>query len=102
MAIGGDEYSYSNSFLAPAKFAKLGKNSVFEFDYYIIVDNLDNIRSKVISIYNAAPSNLSASNISLSSFTLSWSAPSSDLTYEIFKNDPNRYNNINLLQCNRS
>ena len=40
----------STSYIAPVKKAVLDKNTVFEFDYYIIIGQLDEIRANVYSI----------------------------------------------------
>lgn len=48
--IGGDDKSSSTSYIAPLCTAALNKNSVMEYDYYIIVDSLDAIRSTVYDL----------------------------------------------------
>lgn len=47
---GGDDISSSTSYIAPLCTAALRKNSVMEYDYYLIVDSLDAIRAKVYEI----------------------------------------------------
>ena len=36
----------STSYIAPIKDATLGKNDVYEYDYYIILRHIDELRSK--------------------------------------------------------
>lgn len=38
---GGEAYDASTSYIAPLQRIKLYKNSVFEYDYYIIIGKLD-------------------------------------------------------------
>ncbi len=40
----------STSYIAPVKKAALDKNTVFEYDYYILIGDLDEIRTKVYTI----------------------------------------------------
>jgi hypothetical protein len=44
---GGDARSGSTSYIAPVRRERLGKDSVMEYDYYLIVDRLDEIRRTV-------------------------------------------------------
>ena len=44
---GGEFNNASTSYIAPIKNESFGKNSVFEFDYYIIIGSVEQIRAKV-------------------------------------------------------
>lgn len=47
----GHEYDSSHtSYIAPVKQAVLGKNSVYEYTYYLVVGHLDQIRSSIYQI----------------------------------------------------
>lgn len=48
----GDATSLATSYIAPLCTTKLGKKSVFEYEYYLIVDTLDNIRSTIYKLNN--------------------------------------------------
>lgn len=48
--ITGTEYSGSTSYIAPLRREKLMKNSIVEYEYYLIIDTLDNIRAAVYKI----------------------------------------------------
>ena len=47
---GGEEKDSSTSYIAPLQKIKLYKNSVFEYDYYIIIGNLTDIREKIYKL----------------------------------------------------
>lgn len=47
---GGDAHSSSTSYIAPLKKAALKKNSVYEYTYYIIIGNINDIRKKVYEL----------------------------------------------------
>lgn len=47
---GGESSDGATSYIAPVKKEILNKNSVFEFDYYIIVGSLNEIRTKVYQL----------------------------------------------------
>lgn len=46
----GEAYSKATSYIAPLCSKALDKNSVFEYDYYLIVDNLDKIRKTIYKL----------------------------------------------------
>ncbi len=48
---GGEAKSDSTSYIAPVKKEILNKNSVYEYEYYLIVGTLDEIRSKIYQIH---------------------------------------------------
>ncbi len=47
---GGEANSAPTSYIAPIKNESFGKNSVFEYDYYIIIGTVDEIRAKVYQL----------------------------------------------------
>jgi hypothetical protein len=47
---GGEAHDKSTSYIAPSTKAILNKNSVFEYDYYIIIGTVDEIRTKVYEL----------------------------------------------------
>jgi len=47
---GGEENDSSTSYIAPLQKIKLYKNSVFDYDYYIIIGNLMDIRKKIYKL----------------------------------------------------
>jgi hypothetical protein len=47
---GGEFNDESTSYIAPVKKEILNKTSVFEYDYYIIIGSLEEIRSKVYQL----------------------------------------------------
>ena len=47
---GGEANSTSTSYIAPLRKEKLMKNSVVEFDYYLIIGTVDEIRAKVYEL----------------------------------------------------
>jgi len=47
---GGEFNDETTSYIAPVKKIILNKNSVFEFDYYIIIGSIDEIRAKVYQL----------------------------------------------------
>ncbi len=49
---GGDAFAKSTSYIAPVKVEALNKNSVYEYDYYIIVGSVEGIRTKVYQLHN--------------------------------------------------
>lgn len=49
--INGVATSASTSYIAPLRREALMKNSVMEYEYYLIVDKLDNIRSRIYQIH---------------------------------------------------
>ncbi|MEW6193798.1 MAG: hypothetical protein AB1521_01410 [Bacteroidota bacterium] len=50
---GGDALAKSTSYIAPVKVEALSKNSVYEYEYYIIIGSIDEIRTKVYQLYHA-------------------------------------------------
>nr|WP_321485655.1 hypothetical protein [uncultured Draconibacterium sp.] len=79
-----ESYDAETSYLAAVKFEKLKKESVYEFDYHLVIDNISNIRNKIVAIHNNSPKNLVATNISFNSIDLSWTAPLMNQTYDIY------------------
>jgi len=51
---GGEENDSSTSYIAPLQKIKLYKNSVFEYDYYIIIGNLTDIRDRIYKLKETA------------------------------------------------
>jgi hypothetical protein len=49
---GGEAHDGSTSYIAPIKKEILNKNSVFEYDYYVIVGTVNEIRAKVYQLNN--------------------------------------------------
>jgi hypothetical protein len=47
---GGEFADQSTSYIAPLKNVVLNKSSVYEFDFYIIVGSLDQIRQEVYKL----------------------------------------------------
>ena len=47
---GGESYDASTSYIAPLQRMKLYKNSVFEYDYYIIIGDLEEIRERIYKL----------------------------------------------------
>ena len=47
---GGETYDGATSYIAPIKKETLYKNSVYEYEYYIIIDSLDRIRKTIYSL----------------------------------------------------
>jgi hypothetical protein len=54
---GGEADDKSTSYIAPSKKAVLNKNSVFEYNYYIIIGIVDEIRNKVYQLNSDQESN---------------------------------------------
>ncbi len=52
---GGEATSGATSYIAPVKKEILNKNSVYEYEYYLIVGTLDEIRSKIYQIHSSNP-----------------------------------------------
>jgi hypothetical protein len=52
---GGDAISSSTSYIAPVKKEILNKNSVYEYEYYLVVGTIDEIRSKIYQIHSSNP-----------------------------------------------
>jgi hypothetical protein len=52
---GGEATSNSTSYIAPVKKEILNKNSVYEYEYYLIVGTIDEIRSKIYQIHSSNP-----------------------------------------------
>lgn len=50
----GDDMSSATSYIAPLKTSKLDRNSVFEYDYYLLVGDLNNIRNEIYKINSKA------------------------------------------------
>lgn len=50
---GGEANSSSTCYLAPVKKEALLKNSVYEYDYYLIIGTLNQIRAEVYNLHNA-------------------------------------------------
>lgn len=51
----GEAESQATSYIAPCCQATLGNNSVFEYEYYIIIDTLENIRKTVYQLHSDNP-----------------------------------------------
>ncbi len=51
----GEATSSSTSYIAPVKKEILNKNSVYEYEYYLIVGTIDEIRSKIYQIHSSNP-----------------------------------------------
>jgi hypothetical protein len=49
---GGETKEGSTSYIAPIKKEVLNKNSVYEYDYYIIIGTLNEIRKKIYKLNN--------------------------------------------------
>ena len=47
---GGEEFDGSTSYISPVKKEILNKNSVYEYEYYLVVGTLDKIRSDIYDI----------------------------------------------------
>jgi hypothetical protein len=47
---GFEAMDASTSYIAPVKKARLDKNSVYEYDYYLVIGDLDLIRSEIYSL----------------------------------------------------
>ncbi len=52
---GGEANSESTSYIAPVKKEILNKNSIYEYEYYLVVGTLDEIRSKIYQIHSSNP-----------------------------------------------
>jgi len=52
---GGEATSGSTSYIAPVKKDILNKNSVYEYEYYLIVGTVSEIRSKIYQIHSSNP-----------------------------------------------
>jgi uncharacterized protein YjdB len=52
---GGEATSGSTSYIAPVKKEILNKNSVYEYEYYLIVGTVDEIRAKIYQIHSSNP-----------------------------------------------
>ena len=52
---GGEATSGATSYIAPVKKEILNKNSVYEYEYYLIVGTLDEIRTKIYEIHSSNP-----------------------------------------------
>ena len=52
---GGEATNGSTSYIAPVKKEILNKNSVYEYEYYLIVGTLEEIRSKIYQIHSSNP-----------------------------------------------
>jgi hypothetical protein len=57
-SVGGDDKSASTSYIAPVCSAVLNKTSVMDYDYYLILDSLDNIRDAIYTIHEQQINNL--------------------------------------------
>ena len=55
---GGEATSGSTSYIAPIKKEALYKNSVYEYEYHVIIGSVTDIRSKVYAIHAALPSSV--------------------------------------------
>jgi hypothetical protein len=49
-SMGGEAASASTSYIAPIRQERLMKNSVLEYEYYLIIGNLSEIRSKIYQL----------------------------------------------------
>jgi len=52
---GGSSSSASTSYIAPTKIVPLYKNSVFEYEYYLVVGDLEDIRLTIYTLYGVYP-----------------------------------------------
>ncbi len=52
---GGEAISNSTSYIAPVKKEILNKNSVYEYEYYLVVGTIDEIRAKIYQIHSSNP-----------------------------------------------
>lgn len=52
---GGEATSGSTSYIAPVKKDILNKNSVYEYEYYLVVGTVDEIRSKIYQLHSSNP-----------------------------------------------
>ena len=52
---GGEATSGATSYIAPVKKEILNKNSVYEYEYYLIVGTVDEIRTKIYQIHSSNP-----------------------------------------------
>ena len=52
---GGEASDSSTSYIAPVKKAMLTKNCVYEYDYYVIIGTLAEIRSTVYKLHKPEP-----------------------------------------------
>ena len=52
LKLGGDEHHVASSYIAPVRFEALMKNSVMEYDYYLVVGYLDQIRKEIYKIHH--------------------------------------------------
>ena len=52
---GGEATNGATSYIAPVKKEILNKNSIYEYEYYLIVGTLDDIRSKIYQIHSSNP-----------------------------------------------
>jgi hypothetical protein len=50
---GGESLDASTAYIAPLQKVKLYKNSVFEYDFYIIIGELEEIREKIYQLKEA-------------------------------------------------
>ncbi len=49
---GGESLDASTAYIAPLQKVKLYKNSVFEYDYYILVGDLEEMRARIYELHN--------------------------------------------------
>lgn len=52
---GGEATSGSTSYIAPVRKEILNKNSIYEYEYYLIIGTVDEIRSKIYQIHSSNP-----------------------------------------------
>jgi hypothetical protein len=52
---GGEATSGATSYIAPVKKEILNKNSVYEYEYYLIVGTVDEIRTKIYQLHSSNP-----------------------------------------------
>ena len=52
---GGEATSGATSYIAPVRKEVLNKNSVYEYEYYLIVGTVDEIRSKIYQLHSSNP-----------------------------------------------
>ena len=52
---GGEATNGATSYIAPVKKEILNKNSVYEYEYYLIVGTLVDIRTKIYQIHSSNP-----------------------------------------------
>lgn len=49
----GDEHHVASSYIAPVRFEALMKNSVMEYDYYLVIGSLEKMRKEIYKIHRS-------------------------------------------------